>query len=38
MDEFGIWSILTDTLQYVKAEVDTSIMESEAYDLEGNDM
>ena len=25
MDESGIWSILTDTLQYVKAEVDSSV-------------
>ena len=25
MDGFGIWSILTDTLQYVKAEVDSSV-------------
>ena len=24
-DESGIWSILTDTLQYVKAEVDSSV-------------
>ena len=25
IDESGIWSILTDTLQYVKAEVDSSV-------------
>ena len=25
MDEIGIWSILTDTLHYVKAEVDSSV-------------
>ena len=25
IDECGIWSILTDTLQYVKAEVDSSV-------------
>ena len=25
MDESGIWSILTDTLQYVKTEVDSSV-------------
>ena len=25
MDESGIWSILTDTLLYVKAEVDSSV-------------
>ena len=25
MDESGIWSILTNTLQYVKAEVDSSV-------------
>ena len=25
MDESGIWSILTDTLHYVKAEVDSSV-------------
>ena len=25
MDESGIWSILTDTLQYVRAEVDSSV-------------
>ena len=25
MDESGTWSILTDTLQYVKAEVDSSV-------------
>ena len=25
MDESGIWSILTDTLQYVKAEVDSAV-------------
>ena len=25
MDESGIWSILTDTLQYVKADVDNSV-------------
>ena len=25
MDESGIWSILTDTLQYVKAEVDSLV-------------
>ena len=24
-DESGVWSILTDTLQYVKAEVDSSV-------------
>ena len=28
MDESGIWSILTDTLQYVKAEVDSSVIYS----------
>ena len=25
MDETGIWSILTDTLHYVKPEVDSSV-------------
>ena len=30
MDEFGIWSKFTDTLYYVKAEVDSSI--TYAYD------
>ena len=28
MDESGIWSILTDTLQYVKAEADSSVIYS----------
>ena len=26
MDESGIWSILTDTLHYVKAEIDSSVI------------
>ena len=26
MDEFGIWSILTDTLHYVKPEIDSSVI------------
>ena len=25
MDGFGIWSILTDTLHYVKPEIDSSV-------------
>ena len=28
MDESGIWSILTDTLHYVKPEVDSSVISS----------
>ena len=32
MDESGIWSILTDTLQYVKAKVDSTI----AYSFDQN--
>ena len=26
MDESGIWSILTDTLHYVKPEIDSSVI------------
>ena len=34
MDESGIWSILTDTLHYVKPEIDSSVIFS--YDQKGH--